>query len=362
MAEAIPVKAGDKGFVRFSTTDTIPASALPARVIISPAQITADQDDYNPSGFGGADVVRLDFDAAGYTITGFNAESAGEEKVIVNVSVYYAIIAAEHPDSTAANRISGAEHFVLAPNGTVRIVYDDTTDRWRVVSNSTVPAGLGMSAFGQWFSQMPGSTNQSDHPFLGLGTSGTGASNANNPSTTTLPASWSLTTGTTATGTSTIYLIKNNVTFAAFGGAHLCAFGTVWLPTLSTSGQRYTAVVGFSNTASSSSLVSNNQLGVRYSDDVNSGKWQLYSRDNGGTESTVDSGVTAAANTAYRIVMYFNSARTEAIFYINGAYVGRITANLPSAVVCGVRISAVKSVGTTAADLRVSNIGAWTIY
>jgi len=404
MAEAKPLKAGATGAEQFTATDTIPAAnmtvmvgdsgsggtkgAVPAPasgdatkflrgdatwatagggspVVISPAQITADQDNYNPTDWDTATVVRLNFDANGHAITSFDAETTGEEKTLVNITGFYAYIPSEHPDGTAANRVAGEQDHILEPYGSIRMAFDGTTSRWRVTYNSFHAAMLGLTGKGLYYYQMPGSTNQSDQSFLGLAVTGTGASNQNDVSTTALPAAWGLTTGTTATGVSTLYLIKNNVTFSAFGSGHLAAWAWVYIPTLSTSAQRFMTQLSITASPSGTTLNVNNSIGIRHDDNTNSGKWLVFSRDSGGSETTADSGITVAANTPYMLRIWLDKGRTEARFSITdgtNSYVGRIAANLPSAAVCGARFGAFKSVGTTSRTLNCAGLGAFAMY
>ena len=58
--------------------------------VISPSQITGDQDNYNPSGYDDATVIRLNFDANGHAITGFAPATDGEEKTYVNTTNLWA--------------------------------------------------------------------------------------------------------------------------------------------------------------------------------------------------------------------------------------------------------------------------------
>lgn len=407
MPDAKPLKAGSTGAEQFTTSDTVPAVNLPVMVgdsgsggtkgavpapaagdaaagkflkadgtwatagggsspnVISPAQITADQDNYNPSGWADATVVRLNLSADGWAITGFDPETDGEEKTLLNVTGRYAYIPSEHPDSTAAWRVVGESDHILEPFGSIRIVYDNTSSRWRITYNTFNPAAVWLTGKGLYFFQMPGSTNQSDHPFLGLSMSGTGADNQNDVPTTALPAAWGILTGSTATGVATMYLIKNALATTAFGSAHLAAWAWVYIPTLSTSAQRFTTQLSITASANGTTLAVNNSVGIRHSDNVNSGKWEVFSRDNAGTESTADSGITVAANTLYMLRIFVDKGRTEARFSITdgtNSYVGRIAANLPNAVTCGARLINSKSVGTTSRTLNCAGIGHYAIY
>jgi hypothetical protein len=102
--------------------------------VISPSQITADQDNYNPTGFSGAGVVRLDTDAS-RNITGFSSSATIILKKLINVGENDIILKHQDVNSTASNRIlvSAGVDKTLAPNELCDIFYDATTARWRVV-------------------------------------------------------------------------------------------------------------------------------------------------------------------------------------------------------------------------------------
>ena len=68
-----------------------------------------------------------------------------------------------------------------------------------------------------------------------------------------------------------------------------------------------------------------------------------------------------AADTLYQMCVCIDKARSEARFYINNEFAGKITADLPNAVVCGPRFNIVKSVGTTARDIFVHNFGYFAV-
>jgi len=327
--------------------------------VISPSQVTADQDDYQPTGWDDATTVRVSFDSDINAITSFDAATDGERKVLRNVGTEYGYIPSQHPDGTAANRVAGVGDHILAPLGSIEAEYDGTDSRWYVISNTFDPSRLSLSGDGVYYNIPAGSTNQSDHPFLGLAQSG-GSNGINGVGTGGLPPSWALTTLSSSTGASSLYLIKNATETAEFAGGHLVGWATVFVPTLSTGTQRYIAVISLTASASTNTTNINNSIGIRYSDNINSGNWELFSRDNGGTETTVDSGVTVATNTEYNLQVYYDKGGTEARFFINGSYVGRATANLPTAGTdCGWRVNIAKTVGTTERELDCTVLGTY---
>lgn len=100
--------------------------------VASPAQITADQNDYALA--APTKYFRLDTDAS-RTITGFGNGAAGREVVIVNVGANNLVIANENAGSAAANRIitGTAGDITLSADDTATLFYDGTTQRWRVI-------------------------------------------------------------------------------------------------------------------------------------------------------------------------------------------------------------------------------------
>lgn len=99
---------------------------------ISPAQITADQNNY--TGVGQVGVGRLDFDAA-HSITGILAPTDGRGKILTlwNISAFNATFTHEDGASTATNRflLPNAANIVIGPNEGLQLWYDDVLTRWR---------------------------------------------------------------------------------------------------------------------------------------------------------------------------------------------------------------------------------------
>lgn len=179
--------------------------------------------------------------------------------------------------------------------------------------------------------------------------------------TTPIEGTWTLSRGSTAASNSTLYLIKNNVTYTSFGAGHLSAWASVHIPTLSTSAQRFQTQLAITNAPSGTTARPNNTIGISAVDNENSGNWTLFSVDNAGGSTTVDSGVAPVAGTVYFLQIFFDKSRTEARFFINGSYAGRVTANLPSAVVCGTRVGLFGTVGTSDREVRCSQIGGYVV-
>ena len=103
--------------------------------IISPAQITANQNDYAPTGHSTTRTFRLNLDAA-RTITGLQGGTDGRRITISNISAFGLTLAHDSASSTAANRIlcPNSTLIVIRANGAVDLWYDGTSSRWRVIS------------------------------------------------------------------------------------------------------------------------------------------------------------------------------------------------------------------------------------
>jgi len=99
----------------------------------SPAQITANQNDYNP---GSASLFqRWNTDASrnvtGLTFTGTKQD--GQRHIIVNVGSNDIVLVHQSASSTAANRFlntTGAD-ITLTADQQAECIYDNTTARWR---------------------------------------------------------------------------------------------------------------------------------------------------------------------------------------------------------------------------------------
>ncbi len=335
------------------------AGGGPGPSTISPAQITSDQDNYNPTGIGAATYVRISGDADIQAITGIADSTAGTlRKTLFNIGSYPVYLPINHPDSDAAHRFlspSGSD-FILYEGQSVDILYDITSSGWRIIGdvNSTNKKGVS-------YSWSAGSGTAGDYGDIILAAIGSGTNTAT-ASSTTVPAHWLFGTSTNAAWGAYIYAAKTVVTYSAFASAHQIAETLISIPAVSDGTETFTVELQITGTPNSSSLEPNNTIGIRYSHGINSGKWQLFNKDNAAAESVADLGVTVVANNIYKLRIEMDKSKTEARAFINGAYVGRVTGSLPNSVVCGSRVILLKSVGTTSRTLRVHQFHAESIY
>lgn len=109
-----------------------------------------------------------------------------------------------------------------------------------------------------------------------------------------------------------------------------------------------------------SGFVSTNNFGgshsgafFRYTDNVNSGKFEAVTRLTS-SETATDTGVTFAAATWYKFEIRIPAAADEVEFYINDSLVATNTTNLPANTSVGLLVASMqKTAGTTSRQLQV---------
>lgn len=109
---------------------------------ITPSQITANTDDYAPTGLSGASVLRLSTDAS-RNLTGLTGGSDGRRIIIRNVGSFDLVLK-DDTTSTAANRFQLPSDVTLTPGSQALLQYDATAQRWFAVSGAG-GSGTGVS-------------------------------------------------------------------------------------------------------------------------------------------------------------------------------------------------------------------------
>ncbi len=134
------------GSAVFGTSPTVSSATLSSTVthsgsiqntgVISPAQITSTQNDYAPTGYATAYIMRLTSDTS-RTISGIVAAS-GRTYQLFNIGSFNITLRHEDTGSTAANRFTliGSNNFILRPGSGCQIFYDNTSSRWRLATPS----------------------------------------------------------------------------------------------------------------------------------------------------------------------------------------------------------------------------------
>lgn len=110
---------------------------------ISPSQITANQNDYNPTGLSTASVLRLSTDAS-RDITGLQGGADGRLVIVHNVGAQNLVLKDESASSSAANRFALNADVTLGADQSSWLQYDLPSSRWRVIGgtgSSVTPGG-----------------------------------------------------------------------------------------------------------------------------------------------------------------------------------------------------------------------------
>jgi hypothetical protein len=112
------------------------------RSVLSPAQITANQNDYSPTGLVsggapyGASIMRINTDAS-RNITSMGGGKNGRLMIIHNVGAFDAVIKNDDgATGTAANRFALNADITLQAGEGLLFWYDGTSSRWRALTNA----------------------------------------------------------------------------------------------------------------------------------------------------------------------------------------------------------------------------------
>jgi hypothetical protein len=122
---------------------------------ITPAQITANTDNWNPTGLATADVIRASTDAT-WNLTGIVAPAATRLLIIENIDATDLIL--QHDISSAnANRFycPGDDDVTLVVDSACLLIYDVTSSRWRVIAITGGGAGSGAPTTAQYLTGAP---------------------------------------------------------------------------------------------------------------------------------------------------------------------------------------------------------------
>jgi hypothetical protein len=327
--------------------------------VISPAQLTGDLDNYAPTGIATANLMRVSSDSSMRAITGIQAPTgtAPLRLTIVNIGSYTLYFPQDHPDSSSANRFTGhSGDYKLYPGKNADIWYDVTSTKWRFLTDESESGRTGV-----FYEATAGSSTAGDWPNWVQASAASG-SIGTSASTTSFPGRWNLVTANSLGSTAMVAFAKTVSTYSAFGSAHLFVEHTLAIPTVSDATNSYTYELQLATGPTSSTLEDNNLVAIRYNHGINSGRFELFTQDNGGSESTpADLGVTVTVNTLYKIRIELDKSRSEARAYINDVYCGRVTTNMPNAVAMGSRSISFRNAGTPP-NVYVFTMQAGAIY
>src|SRR5581483_1636059 len=109
--------------------------------VLTPSQITSDQNDYAPSGIATCSVLRLSTDAS-RNLTGITAPSYGRRLVVENVGSHPLVLKDANTGSAAANRFAlGGSDVTLAAGINAELIYDTTLSRWVMIGGTGSGSG-----------------------------------------------------------------------------------------------------------------------------------------------------------------------------------------------------------------------------
>lgn len=103
--------------------------------ILTPAQITSDQNDYNPAGLDSTTVLRLDTNAI-RNITGLQGGLTGRIITIDNIGSNPIVLKRLNGSSSSANQFDIFDDYVILPKQACVLKYDLTSTKWRLISES----------------------------------------------------------------------------------------------------------------------------------------------------------------------------------------------------------------------------------
>jgi|GEM_PF-3794059 len=109
---------------------------------ITPTQLSANTNDWAPTGFSTASAVRLSTDAS-RNITGLAGGADGRIIILHNVGSFDAVLKNQDANSTAANRFLFGGDVTLLADYSVTLRYDATTSRWRAITTASAGGGGG---------------------------------------------------------------------------------------------------------------------------------------------------------------------------------------------------------------------------
>jgi len=168
-----------------------------------------------------------------------------------------------------------------------------------------------------------------------------------------------LSTSTSATARSYIATSRDATAQSmVLGGGRILYETSVQVPTLSTSGERFAFVSGF--TATMNNITIQNGAAFLYDEggvapgSAASANWQVLTAS-GGSRTYTTTSTTVTAGQWYKLQVIVNAAATSVGFYIDGTLVHTETSTIPS-VAIGFANQIVKSNGTTARSVLVDYV------
>jgi len=120
-----------------TTGKTLQIGRIDLASIITPAQLTAQTNDWNPTGLATASTIRFTTNAS-QNITGLQGGATGRIITLINGGSFPGVLindngAAPATSSSAANRFALGADIALGPSQSIMLQYDNTSGRWRAL-------------------------------------------------------------------------------------------------------------------------------------------------------------------------------------------------------------------------------------
>lgn len=132
--DSLSVAVNGSIVARFNPVSTVIVGAFRFASIINPPQITANQNDYEPTGIATCAHVRLNSNAS-INITGLKrANLLGRVLNVFNVGSHNIVLKNEDAGSDAGNRFAIGADITIGPNQAVALFDDVTSQRWRCLA------------------------------------------------------------------------------------------------------------------------------------------------------------------------------------------------------------------------------------
>ena len=342
------VKVTDGGANSTLTVDALSEKFVTGGVI-SPAQLTGNQNDWSPSGLSTASVIRLSTDATFRIITGLAGGEAGRRITLMNTGSYAVMLKDESASSTAGNRFSfDAQDWFILPGKAIELMYDATSSRWRTLTAFDYFNDYVLTAqFRHGVAGTTGSGTNGDY-FIKANTGGSGSGTGSSP--------WGqsgISTSTSATGKGSIGA-PSNAMVRSTNSTYLRYATSVSVDAVSDATNTYNVRCGWMD-ATNPTGEPTNGVYFRYTHGTNSGNWQFVARS-GGTETVINTATAplTGTTTMQSLIVAISPGGSACEGYIDGVSVGVTTTNIPTSTNMGYYSQIEKTAGTTSRTLYLA--------
>lgn len=312
--------------------------------VLAPAQITSNQNDYNPTGLKYANILEIDTDNARY-LTGLAGGFPGR-RLTIHVSEAAQgplILRDESTSSTAANRFSlpGRRLFVW-PGDTIDLFYSPATSRWDSIgarADLIVNGGDYIQAFDDFFSGVlgTGTATEAGESFGAYNWRST----ANGTAASTSPASVAghpgiiqLVTGATS-GNDTRMHLGNAATddILRFQDFQYAAF---LVRTTDNTSNRIKCGLGVDLGDGTLAAWGTEAVAFEFDSATNAGQWRTHTRN--ASTTTTNNTTVAVVNNEWDMLEMFRLTNGNWAFHINETLQFTHSANLPTTVMANIGV------------------------